>query len=67
MAEIPNVNPDSRADTAMPAPDRMVTVRETFGIDTDMKVRGFANATAGIESTGRSASSRSSRNWARWA
>ena len=30
--------------TAMPAPDREVSVREVFGIDSDMKVPAFSNA-----------------------
>ena len=33
MADIPNVNPDSRAATVMDAPDQMVKVRDLFGID----------------------------------
>jgi len=44
MADIPNVNPDSRAATVMDAPDRMVKVREAFGIDSDMEVPAFSEA-----------------------
>src|SRR3546814_10271717 len=44
MAEIPNVNPDSRAATVMEAPDKMVRVRELFGIDSDMEVPAFSEA-----------------------
>ena len=44
MADIPNVNPDSRAATVMDAPDRMVKVRELFGIDSDMEVPAFSEA-----------------------
>jgi cobaltochelatase CobS len=35
---------DSRSTTALPAPDREVDVRETFGIDIDMKVPAFSVA-----------------------
>src|ERR1044072_6469602 len=44
MADIPNVNPDSRAATVMDAPDRMVKVRDAFGIDSDMEVPAFSEA-----------------------
>ena len=44
MADIPNVNPDSRAATVMDAPDKMVKVRELFGIDSDMEVPAFSEA-----------------------
>jgi len=44
MADIPNVNPDSRAATVMDAPDRLVKVRELFGIDSDMEVPAFSEA-----------------------
>jgi cobaltochelatase CobS len=38
MTDIPNTQPDSRETTILDAPDRMVKVREMFGIDTDMEV-----------------------------
>src|SRR6188508_3887568 len=44
MADIPNVNPDSRAATVMDAPDRMVSVRDLLGIDSDMEVPAFSEA-----------------------
>jgi cobaltochelatase CobS len=44
MPDLSNVNPDSRASTAMEAPDRMVKVRELFGIDNDMEVPAFSEA-----------------------
>src|SRR3546814_17042962 len=43
-AEIPNVNPESRAATVMEAPDKMVRVRVLFGIDSDMEVPAFSEA-----------------------
>ncbi|MEQ9663268.1 MAG: cobaltochelatase subunit CobS [Parasphingopyxis sp.] len=42
MATIPNTQPDSRTDTVMDAPDKMVKVREMFGIDSDMEVPAFS-------------------------
>ena len=44
MNDISNVSPDSRAETAMTAPDRMVKVRELFGVDSDMEVPAFSEA-----------------------
>src|ERR1700755_829318 len=44
MADISNVNPDSRSATVMDAPDKMVKVRELFGIDSDMEVPAFSEA-----------------------
>ena len=44
MADIPNVNPDSRSATVMDAPDRMAKVRDLFGIDNDMEVPAFSEA-----------------------
>ena len=44
MADISNVNPDSRAATVMDAPDRVVKVRDLFGVDSDMKVPAFSKA-----------------------
>jgi cobaltochelatase CobS len=37
MADISNVNPDSRGSTMLEQPDRMIKVRELFGIDSDME------------------------------
>ncbi|MBC2779015.1 cobaltochelatase subunit CobS [Parasphingopyxis marina] len=44
MATISNTQPDSRGDTIMAEPDRMVKVREAFGIDSDMEVPAFSEA-----------------------
>ena len=44
MADIPNVNPDSRAATVMDAPDRIVKVRDLFGVDSDLEVPAFSEA-----------------------
>ena len=38
MSDLPNVQPDSRGTTVLEAPDKMVKVREAFGIDSDMEV-----------------------------
>jgi cobaltochelatase CobS len=44
MTEIPNVALDSRSDTVMEAPDRMLKARELFGVDTDIEVPAFSEA-----------------------
>jgi len=44
MTNIPNVQPDSRDSTVLGAPDRKVSAREVFGIDSDMEVPGFSEA-----------------------
>ena len=44
MTNIPNTQPDSRNDTILDAPDKMVSVRELFGIDVDMMVPAFSEA-----------------------
>jgi len=44
MNDISNVNPESRSATVMAAPDRMVKVREAFGVDSDMEVPAFSEA-----------------------
>ncbi len=44
MTDIPNIQPDSRATTILDAPDRMLDVREHFGIDIDMQVPAFSEA-----------------------
>ena len=44
MTDLPNVKPESRAETVMAAPDRMAKVRELFGVDTDMEVPAFSEA-----------------------
>src|SRR3546814_4079127 len=42
MASLPEINPDTRADTVMDAPDLKVSARELFGLDTDMMVPAFS-------------------------
>src|ERR687889_1630400 len=44
MTDIPNIAPESRADTILTSPDRMVKVRDAFGIDSDMEVPAFSRA-----------------------
>src|SRR3712207_2885245 len=44
MTDLPNVNPVSRSATVMDAPDKMVKVRDLFGIDSDMEVPAFSEA-----------------------
>ena len=44
MTDISNVNPESRAETLMAVPDRVVKVREAFGVDSDMEVPAFSEA-----------------------
>jgi len=44
MTDIPNIQTDMREGTVLPAPDTEIDVRETFGIDIDMKVPAFSEA-----------------------
>ena len=44
MADIPNVNPESRSAPVMDAPDKMAKVRDLFGVDSDMEVPAFSEA-----------------------
>ena len=44
MTDIPNTQPDSRADTVMDAPDKMVDAQELFGIPFAMQVPAFSEA-----------------------
>ncbi len=44
MTEIPNIVANAGAQTVLEAPDREIDVRETFGIDIDMKVPAFSEA-----------------------
>jgi len=44
MTDIPNTQPDSRETTILDAPDKMVGIRELFGIDSDMQVPAFSEA-----------------------
>ena len=44
MTEIPNIVADAGSNTILDAPDREIDVRETFGIDIDMKCPAFSEA-----------------------
>jgi len=44
MTDIPNIQTDMREGTVLSAPDTEIDVRETFGIDIDMKVPAFTEA-----------------------
>ncbi len=44
MTDLPNTQPDSRNATILEAPDKSVSVRDLFGIDTDMMVPAFSEA-----------------------
>src|SRR5688500_12801457 len=44
MTDLPNVKPESRGETVMPAPDKIAKVRDLFGIDSDMEVPAFSEA-----------------------
>src|SRR5919112_6096149 len=44
MSDLPNVQPESRSDTLMASPDKMVKVRDAFGVDSDMEVPAFSEA-----------------------
>ncbi|MCZ8325187.1 MAG: AAA family ATPase [Sphingomonadaceae bacterium] len=44
MTDIPNIQLDTSGNTILPAPDIELDVRETFGIDIDMKVPAFSVA-----------------------
>src|SRR3954452_25419603 len=44
MTDLPNVQPESRAETLMASPDKIAKVRDLFGIDSDMEVPAFSEA-----------------------
>jgi len=44
MTEIPNVTLDSRSDTILASPDKMLKIRDTFGVDCDLEVPAFSEA-----------------------
>jgi cobaltochelatase CobS len=44
MTDLSNVQPESRADTLIATPDKMVKVRDAFGVDSDMEVPAFSEA-----------------------
>src|SRR3954453_21132291 len=44
MTDLPNADPESRAEPLMASPDKVVKVRELFGVDSDMEVPAFSEA-----------------------
>ena len=44
MTDLPNADPESRAETLMAAPDKIAKVRELFGVDSYMEVPAFSEA-----------------------
>src|SRR4029079_7939246 len=44
MTDLPNADPDSRAETLMGSPDKIAKVRDLFGVDSDMEVPAFSEA-----------------------
>ena len=42
MTDLPNVMPESRAETLLASPDKIAKVRELFGVDSDMEVPAFS-------------------------
>ena len=44
MTDIPNAQPDTRAETLMDAPDKVVSARKLFGLDVDMDIPAFSQA-----------------------
>lgn len=44
MTDLPNVKPESRAETVLAEPDKMAKIRDLFGIDSDMEVPAFSEA-----------------------
>ena len=44
MTDLPDIQPDTRGTTILAAPDRMVKVRDLFGVDSDMEVPAFSVA-----------------------
>src|SRR6186997_2664435 len=44
MTDLPNVQPESRSETLLAAPDKVVKVRELFDVDSDMEVPAFSEA-----------------------
>ena len=44
MTDIPNVSLDNRSDTVLASPDKIVKVREAFGVDSDLEVPAFSEA-----------------------
>ena len=51
MTDIPNIQADSRDTTILAAPDKMVSVREVFGIDVDMECPALSIADERVPDT----------------
>jgi len=51
MTDIPNIQPNSSDTTILAAPDKMVSVREMFGIDVDMECPAFSIADERVPDT----------------
>src|SRR5256714_10523892 len=44
MTDLSNVQPESRAETLLAPPDKIASVRDLFGVDSDMEVPAFSEA-----------------------
>ena len=44
MTDLPNANAESRSETLLATPDKVVKVRDAFGVDSDMEVPAFSEA-----------------------
>src|SRR5579859_5199860 len=44
MTDLSNVQPESRSETLMASPDKLLKVRDAFGVDSDMEVPAFSEA-----------------------
>src|SRR5438105_12645876 len=44
MTDLSNVQPESRAETLLASPDKIASVRDLFGVDSDMEVPAFSEA-----------------------
>jgi len=44
MTELSNVKPEHRGETVLAVPDKMVKIRDLFGIDSEMEVPAFSEA-----------------------
>src|SRR3546814_14710822 len=44
MTDIPNAQPDTRSETLMDAPDKVVNARQAFGVDIDLEIPAFSQA-----------------------
>ncbi|MBV9528504.1 MAG: cobaltochelatase subunit CobS, partial [Sphingomonas sp.] len=44
MTDLPNANSESRSETLLASPDKVVKVRDTFGVESDMEVPAFSEA-----------------------